>query len=132
MKSPKELHYEAIKRADNALNGKGNPNHDPSSGRFTSGGGSSSSGKGGGNKTVSPEAKSLRSIYGTSKGEKGNLKVSLDFAGDNPEKEAKKVADKYGLKMKIENPSGPGGGAPIISFDGPAESIDKLLKWYDS
>ena len=44
MKSSKELYYEAIKRADNALNGKGNPNHDPSSGRFSSGGGSGSGG----------------------------------------------------------------------------------------
>lgn len=47
MKSARELYQESLERADIILNGKGNPNHDPSSGRFTSGpgGGSSSGGK---------------------------------------------------------------------------------------
>lgn len=44
MKSARELHQESLARADIILNGKGNPNHDPSSGRFSSGGGSGSGG----------------------------------------------------------------------------------------
>ncbi len=85
MKSSKELYYEAIKRADNALNGKGNPNHDPSSGKFSSGGGGSSGGK-----------KSLMNIF-------VNPQESMNRAVDNYNKGKDGTLDYVILKSKNKN-----------------------------
>ena len=57
--------------------------------------------------------------------------LELDWA-DESDPEGKKGAAKFGLKAKVVNPAGPGGGWPIIEFIGATAKIIKLLKQYES
>lgn len=79
MKSSKQIFEESVARADAVLNAGGNPNHDPSSGRFSSGGGGSSRG------SDSKKTSADTLFEGTKKAAKGKgLIVS------------KKLTEKYG------------------------------------
>lgn len=74
MKSNRQLFQESLQRADNVLNKGGNPNHDPSSGRFTSGGGSSSGGKKSlMNIFVNPQESMNRAVDNYNNGKDGTL-----------------------------------------------------------